>query len=95
MITLLVIIFYVLPAIFMLDAVHLTYRYMMDSDTETDVYVYQLLLVMLISACPIINVMAVVRYFDILGDEFEDCHDELWEAFKKYSIFKFLLTKLK
>ncbi len=95
MITLLVIMFYVLPSIFMLDAVHAIYKYTMDSDTETDVYVYQVLLVMLLSICPIINIMAVVKYFDILWDEFEDCHDELWEAFKKYSIFKFLLIKLK
>ena len=92
MITLLVIMFYVLPSIFMLDAVHAIYKYTMDSDTETDVYVYQVLLVMLLSICPIINIIAV---FDILCNEFEDCRDELWEAFKKYSIFKFLLIKLK
>ena len=79
----------------MLDGVHLTYRHMMDSDTEANVYVYQVLLVMLLSICPIVNIMAVVKYFDILCDEFEDYHDELWEAFKKYSIFKFLLIKLK
>lgn len=95
MIALLVIIFYILPTVFILDGIHIIYKYAMDSDTETDVYVYQVLLIMLLSICPIVNIMTVVKYFDILCDEFEDCHDELWEAFKKYSIFKFLLTKLK
>lgn len=94
MLYLLIFIFYVVPIILILDYLQILYRtYKSNNDIYysffEDIYLYQVIVIILLTLCPIINLALSIGVFRLLNSD-----DEFLEHFKKYSIFKFLFIKL-